>query len=223
MKSASQQKASHYFRTKTMIHKMTGSIVLLAFATLTAYDAQAAKLPPFIKIVSAQGATYFIDPGKISSIVNSYVLVREKTTEPGEIGVRAGTKRPHLLGIPGFPGGIPIDGDAKDFIKSNHLESKFVTVHQASLGQDQAMNSVEPVYVRASAVSAIEIPDQNKPVCPKGSKKPLDNSCRDERVKATIYPGPPANIGASAFQVTEAPEEVKKLIDDIRVTQESSE
>jgi hypothetical protein len=187
-----------------MIPKMTGSIVLLAFATLT-YDAQAAKLPPFIKIVSPQGATYFIDPGKISSIVNSYVLVREKTTEPGEIGVRAGAKRPHLLGIPGFPGGIPIDGDAKDFIKSNHFESKFVTLHQASLSQDQAMNSVEPVYVRASAVSAIEIPDQSKPVCPKGSKKPLDNTCRDERVKATIYPGPPANIGASAFQVTEAP------------------
>lgn len=207
-----------------MIAKMPASIAFLTLVILTAYDAQAAKLPPFIKIVSALGATYFIDPGKISSIVNSYVLVREKTTDPDEIGVRSGPIKPHLLGIPGFPGGISIDGDAKGFIKSNHLESKFVMLHQASLGAGRATDSIEPVYVKASAVSAIEIPDQNKPVCPKGSKKiPLDNSCRDERVKAIIYPGPPANIGSSAFQVIETPEEVKKLIDGMRVTQESPE
>jgi hypothetical protein len=42
-------------------------------------------------------------------------------------------------------------------------------------------------------------------------------------VKAIIYPGPPANIGSSGFEVTETPEEVKKLIDDIRGTQESPE
>jgi hypothetical protein len=206
-----------------MIPKMRASIALLALVTLTGYDAQAAKLPPFIKIVSALGVTYFIDPGKISGIVNSHVLVREKTTDPGEIGLRSGPIKPHLLGIPGFPGGISIEGDAKDFIKSNHLESKFVTLHQASLGPGQAMDSIEPVYVKASSVSAIEIPDQNKPACPKGSKKPLDYSCRDQRVKAIIYPGPPANIGASEFQVSETPEEVKKLIDNIRVTQESAE
>ena len=141
----------------------------------------------------------------------------------GEIGLRSGPIKPHLLGIPGFPGGISIDGDAKDFIESNHLKSQFATLHQASLGPSQAMDSIEPVYVKASAVSAIEIPDQNKPACPKGSKTPLDNSCRDERVKAIIYPGPPANIGSSGFQVTETPEEVKKLIDDMRVTQETPE
>jgi hypothetical protein len=155
--------------------------------------------------------------------MNSYVLVRKKTTDPGEIGVRSDSIKPHLLGIPGFPGGISIDGDAKDFIKGNHLESKFITLHQASLGPGRTMDSIEPVYVKASAVSAIEIPDQNKLACPKGSKTPLDNSCRDKRVKAIIYPGPPANIGASEFQVTETPEEVKKLIDDIRVTQELPE
>ena len=140
-----------------------------------------------------------------------------------KLGFRPGPVKPHLLGIPGFPRGIPIDGDAKDFIRSNHLESTFVTLHQASLGLGQGMDSIEPVYLKASAVSAIEIPDQNKPVCPKGSKKPLDNSCRDERVKAIIYPGPPANIGSSGFQVTETPEEVEKLIDDVRVTQETPE
>jgi hypothetical protein len=206
-----------------MIPKMPVSIALLALVTLTAYDAQAAKLSPLIKIVSAQGATYFIDPAKIFGIVNSHVLLREKTTAPGEIGLRSGPIKPHLLGIPGFPGGISIDGDAEDFIKSNHLESEFVTLHQASLGPGQTMDSIEPVYVKAYAVSAIEIPDQDKPMCPTGSKKPLDNSCRDERVKAIIYPGPPASIGSSGFQVTETPEEVKKLIDGIRVTQESSE
>jgi hypothetical protein len=162
-----QQEASHYFRTKTMIPKMPASIVLLALVTLTAYDAQAAKPTPLIKIVSAVGATYFIDAGKISGIVNSYVLVREKTTDPGEIGFRSGPIKPHLLGIPGFPGGISIDDDATDFIKSNHLESKFVTLHQASLGPGRVMDSIEPVYVKASVVSAIEIPDQNKPVCSK--------------------------------------------------------
>jgi hypothetical protein len=206
-----------------MIPKMLASIVLSTLVTLAAYDAQAAKLLPLIKIVSAAGVTYFIDAGKISGIVNSYALVREKTTDAGEIGLRSGPIKPHLLGIPGFPGGISIDDDAKDFIKSNHLETNFVTLHQASLGPGQSMNSIEPVYIRALFVSAIEIPDQRKPACPKGSKEPLDNSCRDERVKAIIYPGPPANVGSSGFQVTETPEEVKKLIDDIRVTQESPE
>jgi hypothetical protein len=206
-----------------MIPKMPASIVLLALVTLTAYDAQAAKPTPLIKIVSAVGVTYFIDAGKISGIMNSYVvLVREKTTDPGEIGLRSGPIKPHLLGIPGFPGGISIDDNATDFIKSNHLESKFVTLHQASLGPGRVMDSIEPVYVKASVVSAIEIPDQNKPVCSKGSKKPLDNSCRDERVKAIVYPGPPANIGSSGFEVTETPEEVKRLI-EIRGTQESPE
>jgi hypothetical protein len=206
-----------------MIAKMPASIALLGLVSLTAYNAEAAKLPPLIKIVSALGATYFIDPGKISGIVNSYVFVREKTTDSGEIGLRSGPIKPHLIGIPGFPGGISIDGDAKDFIKSNHLESKFVILHQVSFGLGQAMVSIEPVYVKASAVSAIEIPDQNKPVCPKGSKKSLDDSCRDERVKAIIYPGPPANIGSSGFQVIETPEEVKKLVEDMRVTQEAPE
>jgi hypothetical protein len=74
------------------------------------------------------------------------------------------------------------------------------------------------MYVNASAVSAIEIPDQGKPVCPKTSKKPVHNSCRDERVQAIIHPGPTANISPE-FQLTETPEEVKKLIDDMPVTQ----
>jgi hypothetical protein len=64
IKKTPQQKANYYFRTKTMILKMPVSIVLLVVVTLITYDAQAAKLPPLIKIVSAQGATYFIDPGK---------------------------------------------------------------------------------------------------------------------------------------------------------------
>jgi hypothetical protein len=130
-----------------MIAKMPASIALLGLATLTAYNAEAAKLPPLIKIVSALGATYFIDPGKISGIVNSYVVVREKMTDSGEIELRPGPIKPHLIGIPGFPGGISIDGDARDFIKSNHLESKFITLHQASLGPGQAMVGIEPVWV----------------------------------------------------------------------------
>jgi hypothetical protein len=106
-----QQEAIPYCRTKTMIPKMLASIVLSTLVTLTAYDAQAAKLLPLIKIVSAAGVTYFIDAGKISGIVNSYALVREKTTDAGEIGLRSGPIKPHLLGIPGFPGGISIDDD----------------------------------------------------------------------------------------------------------------
>jgi hypothetical protein len=47
-----------------MIPKMPASIVLLALMTLTVYDAQAAKLPPLVKIVSPRGGTYFIDAGK---------------------------------------------------------------------------------------------------------------------------------------------------------------
>jgi hypothetical protein len=126
-------------------------------------------LPPLVKIVSAPGATYFIDAGKISGIVNTYVLVPEKTTDPGRLGLHSGPIKPHLLGILGFPRGIPIDRDAKDFIKSNHLESKFVTLHQASPGRGGAMDSIEPVYVKASAVSAIEI------LVLRGRKSPLTN------------------------------------------------
>jgi hypothetical protein len=74
------------------------------------------------------------------------------------------------------------------------------------------------MYVNASAVSAIEIPDWGKPLYPKTSKTPVHNFCRDERVKATIHPASTANISPE-FRVTKTPEEVKKLIDDMQVTQ----
>lgn len=174
--------------------RMLAGLIILISSALTGVDAPlAAGLPPLAEVTPLGGVTIFFDPDKISAVYQSPLIADTKGTRRT---VPKTTKPPiktFVLGLRELPS--PIEADPKAFLDRFNISGQFVHLH--TLNGD--------LYLKATVVAWITR---------------ATGDVLDKRVGAFVYPGLSAVGGRKVpWQVFETPDEVAKLVDDIRAGQ----
>jgi hypothetical protein len=178
-----------------MTRHLTASTLVFGVLWSVPATAQTAKMPPLAEVTPVNGIKLFIDPAKISAVYIDHITALERGN-PGQatVIIHDGDLIPHVAGVSDSP--FAVDRDPIAFLKELYIDTKFISVTSIS----------GPLHLKATSVTEIS-PSQ-------------PDLTEDPRVKSVVYPGPP---GREKFPwlIFETPDQVKKLVDDIRAVSDN--